>query len=479
VAIEAGEYEETLNITRNITLVGRCAARVVLRSEGALFGIDVTADATLRGVTLRDHQICAAVFYGASLRIVDSLVEDCLERGVGVEGAGARLQLERSVIRGTQSVNSTASDGYAVQAVLGASVELVDSALIGNVGAAVLLAEPGTSGTFTSSVIRDTQPNRHGELGFAINALPGTDVTVAGSVLANNHRAAINASGSHVVVQDSVLRDTTYPEGHDSAFGIIAYGQASVEVRSTSLARNHGAGATVLESGTMLLFEDSVVLDSAPDRFDDLGSGLYVFGGSTVTLERSALVGNRRSGLEVYDAGTLAGVSASLIRDGVGRPNGRMGIGITTAGSAQTLLSGSAVLSSLHSGVFAWSGGRVEMEASIVSNTALETALQRLGHGVLAMSGAFVRISGSTVAWSEQVGVVFTSASGQVSASTLANNAVAIHAQDGSELREVDVASPEVPPNVVEVTRDTHFVSNGSRTGTGPIEVPEPPDLPL
>jgi hypothetical protein len=90
---------------------------------------------------------------------------------------------------------------------------------------------------------------------------------------------------------------------------------------------------------------------------------------------------------------------------------------------------------------------------------------------------ATLRLDRTTVRNAKGAALLFAGSTGAISASLIEDNAVALHAQDGSELVEADEAPAELVEHAVVVTRSTVFKDNETRIGQGVLPLPQP--LPL
>ena len=95
------------------------------------------------------------------------------------------------------------------------------------------------------------------------------------------------------------------------------------------------------------------------------------------------------------------------------------------------------------------------------------------GIGVLLAGGVTGTITSSTITGSEGIGIASSAAGALVSHSTLSRNTVAVHVQDGASLFESDTASDD--PLAVAVSKDTQFVDNSTRVGSGPVPLQQVP----
>src|SRR5262249_4721378 len=105
IAIDTGTYVETFAPLHAMTLVGRCAAKVIVESpDAAGIGLDVynVEGVTARGMTFRGHAFGVDVENG-SLTLVDSVIEQSHGPNIAVSGSGTHVSITGTVVRGAVS----------------------------------------------------------------------------------------------------------------------------------------------------------------------------------------------------------------------------------------------------------------------------------------------------------------------------------------------------------------------------------------
>ena len=124
-------------------------------------------------------------------------------------------------------------------------------------------------------------------------------------------------------------------------------------------------------------------------------------------------------------------------------------------------------MDNLEAGIILIDGaGSLTLTDSTVSNTKHDPS-GNFGIGVLLAGGVTGTITSSTITGSEGIGIASSASGALVSHSTLSRNTVAVHVQDGASLFESDTASDD--PLAVAVSKDTQFVDNSTRVGSGTV----------
>ncbi|MEJ7733534.1 MAG: right-handed parallel beta-helix repeat-containing protein [Polyangiaceae bacterium] len=154
---------------------------------------------------------------------------------------------------------------------------------------------------------------RGGSPGFSV---PGSAVLSLDEVLIEGAEdEGIRAPGGEVTVQRSVVRGTVPSAPGSQTLGVMAYDGAVVAIHDSALTENIEAGLGIIDAGTELTLEDSVIRATQPQPNGDGGIAAKAFDGSRLVLRRSALVGNRQVALMVGGPGTTALAAQTIARD--------------------------------------------------------------------------------------------------------------------------------------------------------------------
>jgi len=538
IAVESGTYLEGFDAIRPVTVVGRCAAEVVLRNPGDGFGgvqVQGVDGVHLAGLTLEGH--AGGVVFLDSVATVD----DCLlldNRGAGAVIFGSStVQIRRSRIAGSVQKSPSGQWGYGALVQLGADVTIEDSSLAGNRVAGLQLESPGTVVRLRRTVIRGSLPaeigDNAGTRGVGVAVLDRALLEVDESFIAENRHSGVHVegAGSHASVSNTVISAIATEVDGTFGGGLQVVDAGSAEITDSLVSECAGYGLGVGLAGSSLSAARVTVRGSLPFSVDRTGVGLVVAEQAVFVGDDIALVGNRDAGVLTQDVGTSATLSRILVRDtelGVGKVHGD-GVGISVnLGSALVLedaavvnnrLVGIAVRSidptgaasqaiarrvlvtdtlaatdgSFGHGLHVTDGGSLTFEDGSVSRSrkigavadkgatlSLTNAVVRattlddlggFGYGVLGLRGSTVTVTATTIRDHEGAALLFSESTGGIFRSVVASSAIAVQAQDGTAIAELDaLPSPLVP--LTASFSETRFVDNGTRVGAGALPLP-------
>ncbi len=208
---------------------------------------------------------------GGSATVLRSLLEKNTVAGIYAHGAGSRLTMGQSVIRGTR-LSSQGEFGQGAICEDGATIELTEVAVLANHSAGVQVSEPGSQLKLLRATVRGTLPNATGTRGRGANADYSSLLAATDSVFVDNQQVGIFALFSRVeLTRTSILSTRADPDGK--------YGNA-LEVLTDSVLMMSG-GALQSNAGIGAVFaEGAGVLDSV--RIGKNVVGLHAQDGSAV-----------------------------------------------------------------------------------------------------------------------------------------------------------------------------------------------------
>ena len=475
IAVHEGEYNESLNLPRSVRIVGQCAAKVVLRGGTSVPGVSASgAKVRLSGFTIKQGLLGVSVKKGA-FELEDTLLVGNLASAVDVYGATTTAKLTRTVVRDTTAPPNTLGSGILAQQ--GSQITVTDSEFARSVTAAVYVADKTSGAVVERSVLRDTRVDENQMGGYGVMALDGPTIEVRSSALLGNHRSGLMAfADSRVTVQDTVVVGTLQV-GSNLSHGFAAFDGAKMDLSRVGVYGNYGVGLRFTQN-VVATVSESNIHGQEPTSDGDFGNGVYVHVGSTAKLHKCAMTMNHRSGVEAFDKGTVLELTDSLVAFGqpsVGPKYGdQAGLGMYVAMGASASTAGTSFVNNHHTGIYLWESGEFSADRTLVRGTSLEVFQSRLGHGLLAQGIPRILITGSDFRNSAGVGLAFSDSTASVFGTYVARNAIGIHAQDGSTLREVDAPEDEIPAGDIVVGSDTQFEGNASRVGSAALPLPMP-----
>ncbi len=299
IAIAPGTYAEALVLGHSVSLVGRCPASVVL--DGAATALPALSaltaqDSRVSGLTIRNAAGAVVAAYGAHVSLEDVVVEG--SRGTAVKAFWPKttLSLTRSVIRGTRFDGAS----EALEASDHAQVTVRETAFEDTEQVAVRSRGLGTAVALNGTVVRDVWLADGGVAPMGTVVEAGATLTLVESAVIGATQAALFVTGSDstATVSDSVLRDL---RATPTLAGYGAYVQdGTLTLRRTTVLRAVGIGVVAKTADAHLVGEDVVVGGTRPTNGSDVAVGLDVEGGSArftgLAVLDSVLIGVRATG---------------------------------------------------------------------------------------------------------------------------------------------------------------------------------------
>ncbi|WP_437899766.1 DUF1565 domain-containing protein [Sorangium sp. So ce124] len=484
VVLAEGEYDEPIEITKPIEIVGRCASRVVLRGEqsdpsgnvSAIWIHDVER-AGVSGVSVLSSSI-GMLIQAAAVSVRDIRVTGESGNGLVVALPGARLDLSRSLIQSSWADDGAGEVWTSVLVVSGAEARLTENALVGgtvnlriNSEAAEVVAEgnlleaaalrsvtsDGVGVHLEEGTLRlDANALVHHHLGALVTGA-GAELAAARNLIAAPADAAPEAGGlavehgARASLASSVLSGAcdallvvadadTAVEASGNLFDGVAASESdrlgvAVEQRggalslSSSLVRQAGDAGLFVSGGT--LSASGVVIEGtrASPLHRDRAAGVLVQGGraalaSTYVLEPHVAGVSASQGATLEIADSLIERSLPEERAGTG------GVGLLSAGAAQVLVQRSAVLESRVAGLLLASPSTVEDTVilgveggtfSALSAGGQTESVQDLGDGLVVL-GSTAQVSYVEVHRCARAGLLFSDSRGALASSESTGN---------------------------------------------------------
>jgi hypothetical protein len=222
IAVFPGRYVDALTPARSVTVVGACAEQVIVDGSSLTDpGLSVPAPitVTLSGVTLSGHAYGLAATGGAQVTVSGVQVTKARMAGVYLSQANTRMELDDSVVRDSLGPTPDAS-GLGAQVDPGATLVLRRTTLAHNQLVGVNLTGAGASLTLDAAIIRSTVAGSTGELGIAIELASGSNLTMNGSLIADNGDFGVDIRGGSAVISESVVRGTRSRPSGETGVGI-------------------------------------------------------------------------------------------------------------------------------------------------------------------------------------------------------------------------------------------------------------------
>lgn len=403
IAVEAGTYVGGLQVYTQVSIVGRCAAKVIVDAEGAFTsGVWVSsASLSVRGMTLFRPELGFYVNTNGTSQVTATDVVIDEARGWGVylpgsfdnDGVPTQVVLDGVVVRNTRMSGEGSQDGgIAIYVETGSQVEVRNSELAGNLSAG-LAALYGGMATVRGTVIRDNLGE--GWIAGGVYASESSVVQVHESALVDNAPYASWTLGNNAQLY---LHDSVVGRPGESDAPMLAGTGAAVSLGDTTVHSNPSAffdgGSTGnLNSSTLRGFQ----LTWGPSSVNMTSSAVVdgavrVYGtGSALSAQQSVFTGNGESAPAIHaDSGALITLNASAIERFEGNGLVLLGASIANLGSSvvrDVVIDDATALYSGYRGAIAVAGGaQLTLNGSAVAEAApygIEVRSDRVSSSVL------------------------------------------------------------------------------------------------
>ncbi len=308
-------------------------------------------------------------------------------RGSTIEGnrfagvwalSGASMTIEDSVIRFTSESDNTGADGYGIVAPAARSVTLNRVVIDGNRAAGISLAGPGLTAAITQTTIRNTRSQESdGTGGFGLFVSNGVEAIAEAVLVENSRTNGVSIAGASTLAQLThlVVRDTLSQEAQGTfGAGLVMGFGAQVEVRGAAIERSRDSGVVIASgtsgSPTRLTLQDAVIRDTGARAADDEnGIGLSVDGAAEATLRRTVIDRNRVSGILVTQGAQLVADDCVVRETRSQVRTGANGWGIAVGSGSSAVLSRLLIADSRDFALVGYLNSQIEAVDLVVHST--------------------------------------------------------------------------------------------------------------
>lgn len=538
IYVAPGTYRENLVMSRAVTLLGDCPATTILEAPASGPGMGVRFEGA-RGVTLSHFTVRGflpgvGATGGTEAFIISTVIEDSIAYGAIAIDPNTRLNINQTVIRNTLAgageitgnavavnaggrlevttsalVGSVGVAAYvsgtgtlqiddsvilrttldagtqndaAVKAHAGGSAWIGNSAIVDNVGIAVVAADPGTRLTVLDSVISDTGSDDTGLSGFGLALLAGATGTIDGLTSTRNRSMSVVVRRSDATFDGLVSRDTlpsvqpwTTLGGDSILPGVglwIAKG-SEVEVRDSAIVRGFGEAIHIDESVVSL---ERVVISEVPNETGALRdtADLSMMIGSEVTADGLDLRSLNHWALFATDPGTVFRghrVMIASVEDRTAPITGAAAVGIgATAELSSFFISGYPQV-----GLMVFENASARLEDSVIRNIRIGGPEDAYGDGLVCILGSILHVRGSEVSGSAHAGFWLEECGGSLIESRIVGNLLGLRAVEGVTVETTDTLPSTVSVGTLIIDEATVFEDNEVRLTTDAIPLPKVP----
>ncbi|MDB5219483.1 MAG: hypothetical protein JWO86_7410 [Myxococcaceae bacterium] len=451
IALEAGTYPGIV-ISKPLTVVGRCAERVIFSGSGTGRGISVnTQQVVLRGMSVTNFQLGIAVVGNATLRASQLHVS---KSQIDLDVAGTAT-LDESVIEGGLAATT---DAAGVWAAAGAQVQLHDVETR-EILAGIVALDTGTHVTVRRSVLGYTGSTR---LNYLVSVTAGANLDFEESTLRTRAAAlAFVGNGPGAAIHPgstTTLAKLRFTSTELSQHGFARTDSGAVEVDSggaltldqSSVLYDSLLGVTVKNAGATADLTSSVL--TARPTGDNARTAFFITHGGVVKMSKSAIVGSFQRALLVGNAGSTLSLDHSLVSGtrfgvpGSGQDHGGTGNAVGAFDSAALAIVDSSIVDSDVNAIYAGAGARLELTRATIDGVHhKDVALAGMG---IIVEDAAVAMEDSTLRGCDDAAIAFFHGQGVVHANHFSGNSVGIHVQS-AQVTELDQPRTETFDEVV------------------------------
>jgi hypothetical protein len=152
--------------------------------------------------------------------------------------------------------------GFGISVEYGATLELTDSAAVGNMAVALQISEVGTAATLSAVSLRASVPNAAGGRGRGANVQFGATLAATQLAIVDDLQTGlfVFGSGSAVTMQDALIRGTV---ADSSGYGHAAMVVESGRIDLLRVTLQDSAGIAMAVAGATGSLASSLVIDNA------------------------------------------------------------------------------------------------------------------------------------------------------------------------------------------------------------------------
>ncbi len=480
IVFAAGDYDQGMLVSKSISLVGRCSSMVTISGvrqgtyEPTVVEVKGDVEVTVSDVTLSGPGVGLFALSGALLSVERVRVQEGVGVGIVAFQSGTSLVASEIEVVGTKP-DSQGLYGYGMEANSGASVTVTRSRVLENHAAGIAAFGGDASVEGSELWIAHTQLSPSGRFGYGAQAGDGASLSLSLSLVSDNHRAGLAASGAgtsaeidavwissteqdaegrggsglevesgatvsasrlrltsnrvaaiaafgsetSVDVEETWISETRLDDDGRYGFGVEAGGGATVSVTRARLSANRTAAIRAYGSGTSAAVEQVSVLSTETNGKGHHGYGLWVNEEASLSVARSWVVGNRTAGVEVDGVGTEVAVQESSISETEPDEGGGGGRGISVSGGASMSVTQTRIARNVRAGIGAFEPGTSVTASELLISDHQLSPEGRYGFGVSSSMGASVAVERTQISGNHSAGIAVGGAGASLTASEI------------------------------------------------------------
>jgi hypothetical protein len=422
VVLGAGTYDEPVELTRDLEVVGICAPLVTVQggqdtpSGRAIVWAHGPVTASVRDVRLFGGGIGVLASGGATVAVEGVHVERARGDGVRAEGEDTAVRVRGCLVEQTLPSQSAA---YGVRALSGATVDVQRSALCAHRTSGARARGAGSTVSLHDTTVEGTWTIWAGcSAGYGALASDRGAVILSGVVVRGHRTVGVGAigPGSRATVTDSQLGPAPPPgEVRCGMGGALAVDGGHLTADRSAVLGCQGWGLGGSGAGTRLDVTAALVRGTESVAFPGnllSGGGLWAESGASANIRDAAFVANRVVGVGATGPASRVELAASLVEGTLPEPRaGSLGNGLLIALGAQGILTGCAIVANREAGVLAnLAGAELTAEHNLVAGTLTREGARDFGFGVSVQDGAVAVLRHNAVVSNTEIGVYVTGA---------------------------------------------------------------------
>ncbi len=276
----------------------------------------------LRETRIRDHRPGGLgtgghgvnVFEGATLTASSCVLLRNATVGLAAYDRGTAVSLQDTEIWET-AADAAGEHGYAVEVYGGATLVAESCDMADNTTNGLRIHGWSTEVTLVDTVVSGTKPTTDDELGYGLWVWDGAMLSTQGCDFVDNRGLGLAAfgAGTQVRIDDTIVRDTQADGDGVLGYGMWIYEGAKLTAENSEIADNTGLGIVVVGADTLVTLHDTTVHDTRPDPRGDGGWGIDVMSGAKLEVDGCVVSGNTGVGIVADEAGTSIDIRDSSI----------------------------------------------------------------------------------------------------------------------------------------------------------------------
>jgi hypothetical protein len=257
-------------------------------------------------------------------------------------------------------------------------------------------------------------------------------ITISGVVIEAVKGLGLFMENGQAEIDRIIIQDTQGQADGTTGQGIQMNSGSTLTLSRALLSGNRDVGMFVASEDTTVTASD-VVIENTQSAADGTGGrGIGVQGGASLTLSRALLSGNRDVGMQVSSAGTTVTASDVVIENTQSAADGTYGRGINVRKGATLTLSHALLSGNCEVGMVVSHAGTTVTGSDVVIENTQSQADGILGRGIDVQEGASLTLFRALLSGNRDVGMFVSHAGTTVAASDIVieNTKVAACAED-------------------------------------------------